>query len=84
MPLIVAKGLVKEFNNKKVKNRVIKGINLSIEQGEFIAITGESGSGKSTLLYLLSGLDKPTSGGVFYMGKNLALFNDREMAELKK
>ena len=82
MPLIVAKGLVKEFNNKKVKNRVIKGINLSIEQGEFIAITGESGSGKSTLLYLLSGLDKPTSGRVFYMGRT-ALFNDR-MAELRR
>ncbi|MGI6522688.1 MAG: ABC transporter ATP-binding protein [Christensenellales bacterium] len=84
MSLIIAKNLVKEFNNKKIKNRVIKGINFSIDEGEFIAITGESGSGKSTLLYLLSGLDKPTSGGVFYMGKNLALFNDREMAELRR
>ncbi|MFW5780025.1 MAG: ABC transporter ATP-binding protein [Bacillota bacterium] len=84
MKIVTAKNLVKEFHSKKIKNRVIKGVNLEIEEGDFIAITGASGSGKSTLLYLLSGLDRPSSGSVFFMEKNLSEYTDRQMAKLRR
>lgn len=71
----------------KVSYRVLKGINLSIEEGEFVAIMGPSGSGKTTLLNVISTIDDPTSGEVLLNGKNphrlkgskLALFRRREL-----
>ncbi len=65
------------------KTRVLRGINISIEQKELVAIRGASGSGKSTLLYLLGGLDKPTSGKVIIDNKNLVTMNDEELAHFR-
>jgi ABC-type lipoprotein export system ATPase subunit len=65
---IITKNIIKEFGDPPT--RVIQGINLSIEDGEFVSISGRSGSGKSTLLYLLSTLDNPTSGNIHIDGKD--------------
>ncbi|NLD48570.1 MAG: ABC transporter ATP-binding protein, partial [Clostridiaceae bacterium] len=58
--------------------------NLSIKQGEFISIVGPSGSGKSTLLHLLGGLDRPTSGNVFFEDRDMYSLNEKEMSILRR
>lgn len=62
------------------KTRVLRGLNLSIEAKELVAIRGASGSGKSTLLYLLGGLDQPSSGKVIIDQKNLSSMGDEQLA----
>ncbi|RAL24559.1 ABC transporter ATP-binding protein [Thermoflavimicrobium daqui] len=62
----------------------LKDIQLSIYEGEFVAIMGTSGSGKSTLLHLLSGLDQPTTGEVLFNGKALHRLNDSQLTELRR
>ncbi len=59
-------------------------VSLSLEQGSFTAITGPSGSGKSTLLHLLSGLDHPTDGRVFYQNADLYKYNDNQLSVLRR
>lgn len=65
------------------KTKVLRGLNLQVQDRELAAIRGASGSGKSTLLYLLGGLDVPTSGKVVINGKNLAAMNDEELASFR-
>jgi len=62
---------------------VLKGINLKVEQGEFMAIMGPSGSGKSTLLNMIGALDRPTSGKVFINGTDLSKLNDNQIADVR-
>ncbi|MCL1852727.1 MAG: ABC transporter ATP-binding protein [Peptococcaceae bacterium] len=81
--MLRARSLKKAFF-QGVTNYVINGVNLEIEEQEFVTITGKSGSGKSTLLYLLSGLEKPTSGEVMFYNKTLHRLNDKEMSELRR
>lgn len=61
--------LKKYYGTGENQVRALDGIDLSIEDGEFIAVVGTSGSGKSTLLHMLGGLDRPTSGKVYVMAK---------------
>jgi len=68
-PLLEAKGLNREFDDGQVK--ALRGVDLVINEGEFVAIVGPSGCGKSTLLQLLGALDRPTSGTLLYRGKSL-------------
>ena len=68
-PLLEAKGLTREFDDGQVQ--ALRGVDFSIHEGEFIAITGPSGCGKSTLLQLLGALDRPTSGTLLYRGQSL-------------
>lgn len=82
--MLIAKDLVKDFDNNKRTVSVIKDVSLEIKDGEFVAITGSSGSGKSTLLYLLSGLDTPTSGNIELNDKELSALGDKEMARLRR
>lgn len=70
-PIIKAINLKKVFSHGEVQVHALKGIDLEINEGEFIVILGPSGSGKSTLLNLLGGMDTPTSGEIFYRGKPL-------------
>lgn len=68
--MIEAKGIVKTFPNTQAP--VLKGIDLTIHDGEFISLVGKSGSGKSTLLYILSTLDNPSEGEIRYDGKKIS------------
>lgn len=79
--LIVAENLKKIYGNE---NEVIKGVNITIVEGEFVVITGKSGSGKSTLLYLLSGLEIPTRGGVKINGVDINELSDKEISKLRR
>ena len=62
---------------------VLKGINLKVEPGEFMAIMGPSGSGKSTLLNMIGALDRPTSGKVYLNGTDLSQLNDNQIADVR-
>lgn len=84
MAVLETRHLIKNFNNGQITTYVLKDINLSIEQGDFLLITGTSGSGKTTLLNCISGLETITSGEVLIDGKNLAQISAKEMAELRK
>jgi putative ABC transport system ATP-binding protein len=59
---------------------VLEGINLSVPEGEFVALMGPSGSGKTTLLNLIAGIDRPTSGAIYVAGTNLAQLSEAELA----
>lgn len=71
MPLIEIKGASKGYGGKGSRSEILKDINLSIEQGEFVVIVGYSGSGKSTLINLISGLVKPDSGVATIAGETI-------------
>ena len=58
---------------------VLKGVDVEVRQGEVLAILGKSGVGKSTLLHLIGGLDRPTSGSVFFEDRNIHAYNDRQL-----
>lgn len=84
MILIEARKLTKEYVVGNFKNLVIKGIDLEVKEKEFISIVGPSGSGKTTLLYLLSGLEKYTTGEILLFNKEINLYNDKEMSLLRQ
>jgi len=73
----------KDYLLGKVRIRVLKGISLKIEKGDFVAIVGKSGSGKSTLLHIIGCLDKPTSGRVIIHGKDVSKLNDNQLARIR-
>lgn len=78
--LIELKNIVKNYDNGGVITKVLRGINLSVDEGEFVAIMGPSGSGKSTLMHTIGFLDKPTSGEYLFDGQDTLGFNDDELA----
>ncbi|MFZ4715859.1 MAG: ABC transporter ATP-binding protein [Bacteriovoracaceae bacterium] len=78
---IEAKKICKSFGIPA--QEVLHSINLTIESGEFVALTGRSGSGKSTLLYILSTLDQATSGSVYYDGTDISDWNSKQVHEFR-
>lgn len=74
----------KTYESSSVKVNAINGISLAFTKGKFYAIIGRSGSGKSTLLYLLSGLDQPTKGKVYFEEKDLSQYPDGQMAVFRR
>jgi len=76
--MIDVKDLVKTFKDGPIETRVLKGISLSVKDGEFIAIMGRSGAGKSTLLYQMSLLDEATSGRIHINGRETHTMTERE------
>ena len=81
--LIKAINLEKIYHTDEVETVALRGINLEIEQGEFVAIMGPSGSGKSTLLHILGFLDRPTKGQYLFQGKTMDEFSDEELARIR-
>ena len=78
------KNLKKIFDYKNRKIEVLKNLNFSIKKGELVALTGPSGSGKSTLLHLISLMEKPSSGKIFFSGKNIGDLNENEINKIRK
>lgn len=78
--MLIAKNVKKSYNNR----RILKGIDLTVGDGEFVSIMGESGSGKSTLLSILSGNARPDEGEVLLGDFNITTANDSEMAALRR
>lgn len=81
--LISCTGLSKTYRLGDIDVQALRGVNLSIEQGEFIAIMGSSGSGKSTLMNILGCLDVPTSGSYCLNGRDIAHADPDELAEIR-
>ncbi len=83
MNVIEVTGMNRSFVNGKETAHVLKDINLTVAEGEFVSIMGPSGGGKSTLLYLLGGLDMPTSGKVCINGVDLSTLKDKELCKMR-
>lgn len=84
MKIIECKDIVKIYKSGDSDETVVlKGVSLSIEQGEFVAIMGPSGSGKSTLMHILGALDTPTSGSYFLDGEDVSKLSDDELASIR-
>lgn len=84
MEILRTENLKKYYNENVVCVKALDGVDLSVEQGEFVAIVGTSGSGKSTLLHMLGGLDRPTSGVVTVDGKNIFDLKDEELTIFRR
>lgn len=78
--MIAIKDLTKKYTTGKTDFFALDGVNLNIDDGEFVAITGKSGSGKSTLLNILGTLDAPTSGSVTVDGTDISTLNSKQVA----
>jgi putative ABC transport system ATP-binding protein len=83
-PIILAENLTKIYTAGRVEVPAVRGVSMSVERGEFVAIVGPSGSGKSTLFYLLGGLTRATKGRVVIDGVDFATLNDAERTRLRK
>ena len=83
MSFIEIKGLEKTFTTGEVVTRVLKGVDLSIQKGEWVSIMGRSGAGKSTLMYQMSLLDDPTGGSIFIDGKDVSDMSDRDKIRMR-
>lgn len=82
-PLIQVKGLTKTYWNGDVAIPALRGVDMTVNEGDFIAIMGPSGSGKSTLMSLLAFLDEPTSGTYEFAGHNISSFDQNYLASLR-
>lgn len=82
-PIIACENLSKSYNDGDLNVEVLKGVNLSVTQGEQVAIVGASGTGKSTLLHLLGGLDNPSSGVVTLMNENIFSLSEKQRCRLR-
>ncbi|MBU6389673.1 ABC transporter ATP-binding protein [Patescibacteria group bacterium] len=78
-----AQSLHKTYGRGAAAFEALKGVSLSIKEGDSLAILGKSGSGKSTLMHLLAGLDQPTTGSICYQGESLSNMNEGQLSEFR-
>jgi putative ABC transport system ATP-binding protein len=83
-PMIQVRGLTKVYRVGEVDVHALRGVDLDVARGEFLAIVGASGSGKSTLFHILGGLTPPTAGTVRIDGKDLAAMSNQQRTDLRK
>ena len=84
MPLVISvKNLVKTYVVGEVEVRALRGVNLDVPQGEFLAVTGPSGSGKSTFMHIAGCLDRPTSGQYFLDGQDVSQMSKDQLAAVR-
>jgi putative ABC transport system ATP-binding protein len=81
--MIELENVTKVYRMGKVEVYALRGVSLSIKQGEMVSIIGASGSGKSTLLNVIGCLDRPTSGKYFFEGNDVSQLNDNQLAEMR-
>ncbi len=81
--MISLNDITKTYHLESIEVPVLKRINLSIEEGEYVAIMGASGSGKSTLMNIIGCLDRPSSGEYFLAGQELTMLDDNELADIR-
>ena len=84
MSVLETKELRKIYGSGDTEVRALDGVDLSVEQGEFVAVVGTSGSGKSTLLHMLGGLDRPTSGIVSVDGRDIFALKDEALTIFRR
>ncbi len=84
MEILRCENLTKTYLSGEARVDALNKVSLSFEQGSFTAVTGPSGSGKSTLLHLLSGLDRPTDGKVYYQNHDLYAYRDNQLSVLRR
>jgi len=83
-PVIEARELVKTYDGAGAETKALRGVTLTIREGEFAAVMGPSGSGKSTLMHILGCLDTPTSGTYHLTGQDVAALDDHELARVRR
>lgn len=77
-------GVKKSYGKGENKNQVLKGIDLCVQEGEFVVVTGASGSGKSTLLNVASGLERAEAGSVEYDGRDIETLSEKELTRFRR
>jgi putative ABC transport system ATP-binding protein len=82
--LLEARGLTRSYGEGSARMEVLRGVELRVEKGEFVAIMGPSGSGKATLLNALAGLDRPTSGEVWLDGRRVDTMSEAALARFRR
>lgn len=82
--IISCKGMVKTFGEDNDKCNVIDGVNMEINEGEFVSVMGPSGSGKSTLLFAMSGMERIDKGIISFDGRDLSSYKENELADLRR
>ena len=82
--IVQAVNLKKTYMLGKVPVNALRGVNLKVESGDFLAVLGPSGSGKSTLLNLIGALDKPTEGKMLIEGVDVSTLSDNQLADLRR
>jgi ABC-type lipoprotein export system ATPase subunit len=83
-PILSARGLTRTYNLGKRALEVLRGVNLDVLRGEFLALRGASGAGKSTLLHLIGGLDAPDAGEIHFAGQDLAALSQVELTQFRR
>src|SRR3954471_13277612 len=84
MPAVISvKNLVKRYVVGEIEVKALRGVNLDVQRGEFLAVTGPSGSGKSTFMHIAGCLDKPTSGQYFLDGQDVSRMSKDELAAVR-
>jgi len=81
--VVSARDLTRDYRTGRTRVRALRGVSITVPDGDFLAVTGPSGSGKSTLLHLLGGVDTPTSGEVVFLGRDLGRMSVEERAALR-